>query len=166
MPTTRRSTGGTRARPGPGKGQSTISFSNKVTKNVATDVKKAVVADSPLKKVVVPEPEPEAVEAEEQVPDVAADEESEQEAEAEVQEPAKSEAELRAEKITAAQVKRYWNKIEAERISSRVHQEDLDVSEKVLRYFDVSSQYGVSLSLAAAPHVDLVCRTLLSVRER
>jgi len=143
MPTTRRSTGGTRARPGPGKGQSTISFSNKVTKNVPRDIKKAVIADSPLKKVeVAPEPE------EEEAPDVAADEGSEQEAEAEVEEPpapSKSEAEERAEKITDAQINRYWKKIEAERIAPRVHQRELDVPEKVLRYFDVSSQYGVSL---------------------
>lgn len=75
----------------------------------------------------------------------------------------KSEAERQAENITNAQIKRYWNKREKERTTQRgkdqtarclrmkymlimsiVHQEGLSVEEKILRHFDVSSQYGVS----------------------
>jgi hypothetical protein len=62
------------------------------------------------------------------------------------QEPAaeKTEAQARAEKISDAQIKRYWKGVEDVRIARRVHQEELGLPEKVLRYFDVSSQYGVS----------------------
>jgi DNA polymerase delta subunit 4 len=52
--------------------------------------------------------------------------------------------ELKAEKVTDAQIKNYWREREAERKAPRVHQEGLSVEEKVLRLFDMSSQYGVS----------------------
>lgn len=55
----------------------------------------------------------------------------------------RSSEELKAEKVTDAQIKRYWREREAERRAPRVHQEDLSVEEKVLRLFDMSSQYGV-----------------------
>ncbi|GJN84998.1 DNA polymerase delta [Purpureocillium lilacinum] len=153
MPTTRRSTGGARARPGPAKGQSTISFSNRVTKSVPKDAKKNVVAAAPAV-VKVPEPERAASPAEEEVEDIVPDVTLDQdEAEAEVEapqqdEPQKSEAEIRAEKITDAQINKYWKGVEGQRKSPRVHQEGLDTSEKVLRYFDVSSQYGPCVGIA------------------
>lgn len=62
----------------------------------------------------------------------------------------KSAAELRAAKISDRQITSYWNKQERDRKSKRVHQEDLTLSEKVLRYFDVSNQYGVSEILPGA----------------
>jgi len=52
--------------------------------------------------------------------------------------------EERASKVTDAQIKRYWRDREAERSAPRVHQGGLTVEEKVLRYWDMSSQYGVS----------------------
>ncbi len=52
--------------------------------------------------------------------------------------------ELKAEKVTDAQIKKYWREREAERKAPRVHQEGLSVEEQVLRLFDMSSQYGVS----------------------
>lgn len=55
--------------------------------------------------------------------------------------------ELKAEKVTDAQIKKYWREREAERKAPRVHQEGLSVEEKVLRLFDMSSQYGVSQPL-------------------
>lgn len=57
--------------------------------------------------------------------------------------PEPTEEEVRAKKVTDVQVKRYWKAKEAERLAKRVHQEDLSVEEKVLRLFDMSSQYGV-----------------------
>ena len=60
----------------------------------------------------------------------------------------KSEAEEKGSKVSEAQVKRYWKGKEDERIAPRVHQRGLGVNEKILRHFDLSSQYGVS----AAPH--------------
>lgn len=150
MPTTRRSTGGTRARPGPTKGQSTISFSNRVTKAVPKDTKKAILEPS-VAKVDVPEKAEKEVVAD-VVPDEPADVEEPEEEVEEVEEvaetvPEKTEAELKAEKITDAQINKYWKAIEKERIAPRVHQEGLTQSEKVLRYFDVSSQYGVSIPI-------------------
>lgn len=56
--------------------------------------------------------------------------------------PAKSELEIEAEAVSKAQIQRYWRGIEAQRTAPRVHQKDLDLGEQVLRYFDVSSQFG------------------------
>lgn len=147
MPTTRRSTGGARARPGPAKGQSTISFASKVSKpGPRLDGKKAVLAAGKSQKPVTKEikdedvipakvePETEPQEAE----DVEVPEETKPTA------PAKSEAEIRAEAVSEQQICKYWQDIEALRIAPRVHVDDLSTGEKVLRYFDVSSQYGVS----------------------
>ncbi|KAG9630597.1 hypothetical protein KCU95_g9544, partial [Aureobasidium melanogenum] len=56
--------------------------------------------------------------------------------------------EKRAIKITNAQIKKYWQQKEAERRSPRVHQQGLDVSEKILREFDMSGQYGPCIGIA------------------
>ncbi|CAM1504013.1 Fc.00g016040.m01.CDS01 [Cosmosporella sp. VM-42] len=155
MPTTRRSTGSVRGRPAPAKGQSTLlSFSNRVTKSVPKDAKKAIIAPSvakvelpqegkqtnedEVKEVVIDEPEP-------------AEPEEEEGSEAEVEAvPEKSDAELRAEKITEVQISKYWKSLENQRKAPRVHQQGLSLSEKVLRYFDVSSQYGPCIGIDRA----------------
>lgn len=138
MPTTRRSAG----RTGPTKGQSTISFANRVTKAIPQDTKKAVLSE-PVKKIDIPQRPAKESKAEEIVT-VEPEEESEEEVVEEVVVSEKTEAELQAEKISDAQINKYWKGIEKERIAPRVHQKELSVGEKVLRYFDVSSQYGVS----------------------
>lgn len=53
--------------------------------------------------------------------------------------------EERASKVTDAQIRRYWREREADRKAPRVHQEDVSLEEKVLRLFDMSSQFGVCL---------------------
>lgn len=156
MPTARRSTGSVRGRGVPAKGQSTLlSFSNRVTKGIPQDTKKAVIATPSVAKVEVP---PETKQTNDEVQDVVVDEvhveepEVEEDSEPEVEaEPEKSDAELRAERISDAQINKYWQSIEKQRIAPRVHQEGLSVSEKVLRYFDVSSQYGVCISSVFLP---------------
>jgi DNA polymerase delta subunit 4 len=55
----------------------------------------------------------------------------------------RSAEEERASKVTDAQIRRYWREREAERKAPRVHQEDVSLEEKVLRLFDMSSQFGV-----------------------
>lgn len=55
----------------------------------------------------------------------------------------RSEEEERALAVSDAQVKRYWRECEKARRSARVHQEELGVEEKILRLFDMSSQFGV-----------------------
>ncbi len=54
--------------------------------------------------------------------------------------------EERALKIPETQIRKYWKSKEEERIAPRVHQAGLSVNEKILRHFDLSSQYGVSYS--------------------
>ncbi len=68
----------------------------------------------------------------------------------------KSEAEERGGRVSDAQVKRYWKGKEDERIAPRVHQRGLSVHEKILRHFDLSSQYGVSLSIYPSIHLSLM----------
>jgi len=57
----------------------------------------------------------------------------------------KSEDEEKASQVSDAQIKKYWRECEKVRRAPRVHQEDLSIEEKILRLFDMSSQYGVSL---------------------
>ncbi|KAG4222694.1 hypothetical protein PC116_g28832 [Phytophthora cactorum] len=144
MPTTRRSSGGGR--------QSTLSFNHRVTKSVpkaTKDLTSKPVKQSPLVKQISstsPEPKDEEVEDVEKEKEVVTTDEPENEekslvAQPEAQ-PEKSEAELRAAEITDRQIDQYWRKLERERIAKRVHQEGLTLAEKVLRYWDVSSQYG------------------------
>ncbi|KAL9075718.1 MAG: hypothetical protein Q9161_001470 [Pseudevernia consocians] len=59
----------------------------------------------------------------------------------------KSEAEEKGAKVSDAQVKRYWKSKEDERIAPRVHQRGLSVDEKILRHFDLSSQYGPCIGI-------------------
>lgn len=62
--------------------------------------------------------------------------------------PATSEEDRKALKISDAQIKRYWEDEERARKAPRVHQQDLDIDEKVLRHFDLSSQYGPCIGIS------------------
>ncbi|KAI1457833.1 DNA polymerase delta, subunit 4-domain-containing protein [Annulohypoxylon moriforme] len=151
MPTTRRSSGNSRIN---GR-QSTLSFNHRVTKSVpksTKDLDSKPTKQSPLAthvaSVKIEEPtsdEERAIkdEFEEKPIKGEPDKEEAQVAQPEPRvEPEKSEAELRAQKITDRQINTYWRNLENERKAKRVHQEDLTLAEKVLRYWDVSSQYG------------------------
>ena len=65
-----------------------------------------------------------------------------------------SEVELKAGKISETQIRKYWKGKEDERIAPRVHQQGISVNEKILRHFDLSSQYGVCSSLQLVLHLD------------
>ncbi|KAL2020538.1 hypothetical protein VTK56DRAFT_8338 [Thermocarpiscus australiensis] len=150
MPATRKSS---RSSTGQGK-QATLNFKNKVTKNIKSGKDGKDSHKSPSRaKEYVPEPE-----HREQSPSTPAEEvpsdhdrklrQIEEQARPEVQH--KSEAELRAEKISDAAIERYWSGIEASRMARAVHKkhtEGLTTGEKVLRYFDVSSQYGPCIGI-------------------
>ena len=56
--------------------------------------------------------------------------------------------ETRARKLPEKDLKAYWRRKEAERKAPRVHQENLTVSEKVLREWDMSGQYGPCIGIA------------------
>ena len=85
---------------------------------------------------VQPEPEVEAVPA--QV-----------EAEAEVSEEEEDvdEDEIDARKITQKEINAYWVAKEKASKAPTYHHKDLSVREKILREFDMNSQYGVRYSL-------------------
>ncbi|RDH36703.1 DNA polymerase delta, subunit 4-domain-containing protein [Aspergillus welwitschiae] len=68
-------------------------------------------------------------------------------AQTEIQQP-RSEEDAKAEKITERQLQQYWKKEEAKRQGPRVHQEGLELREKILRNFDLSSQYGPCIGIA------------------
>lgn len=53
-----------------------------------------------------------------------------------------------ARKIPQTQINRYWRAKEQERKAPRVHQQDLSVSEKILREWDMSNQYGPAIGIA------------------
>ncbi|KAG6008536.1 hypothetical protein E4U21_004376 [Claviceps maximensis] len=154
MPTTRRSAAAARGRTGPSsKGQSTISFTNKVTKPVPRDVKSLVTAPhTPKFDVEVPgrtKPIENKVEGEvnKEKEDKNVESEDEEAQQAEMAAAERSEADIRAEKLTDTHINNYWKGIERERKAPRVHQEGLSVNDKVLRYFDVSSQYGPCIGI-------------------
>ncbi|KAI3341482.1 DNA polymerase delta, subunit 4-domain-containing protein [Ustulina deusta] len=138
MPPTRRSSGGGR----PSGKQATLSFNHRVTKSVPKSVKNAISsapAKSPLAKHVT-NAEPDV--KEEVDTDIEEEKVKVEEPKPVAPEREKTEAELRADKITDRQISRYWRDIESERRTKRLHQEDLSLAEKILRYWDVSSQYG------------------------
>lgn len=163
MPTTRKSTRGSAAKGTALGKQSTLSFTNRVSKAgavKATAKDKGAELDSPIatpppsKKAKLEEPATveEAVEytVEEQAVDQSQVEEAEEKPELEAAH-TKTTAEVRAERITDAQIRKYWKSVEDARIAKRVHQEDLGTGEKVLRYFDISSQYGACVSSLVCP---------------
>ncbi|KAJ8120962.1 hypothetical protein ONZ43_g2468 [Nemania bipapillata] len=140
MPATRRSTGGGR----PAGRQATLSFNHRVTKSVPKSAKdlSSTPAKSPLAKHVI-HAEPDVKEEADIDIDVDVEEKIQVgEPKEVVPEREKTEAELRANKITDRQIDQYWRNIESERRTKRLHQGALSLAEKILRYWDVSSQYG------------------------
>ncbi|RAO69496.1 uncharacterized protein BHQ10_005508 [Talaromyces amestolkiae] len=54
----------------------------------------------------------------------------------------------KALKISEVQIRRYWSEEEKSRKAPRVHQNGLDTDEKILRHFDLSSQYGPCIGIS------------------
>ncbi|KAI0017740.1 hypothetical protein F4780DRAFT_754218 [Xylariomycetidae sp. FL0641] len=133
MPVTRRSSGRPAAK------QSTLSFNHRVTKSSLPKNAKAAKKESPLSAKASPPPPA--------TKDVPVDDEPEEDVQQEEKQE-KTEAEQRAAQLTDRQVDAYWRRLERERKAKRVHQEDLSVAEKVLRYWDVSSQYGPCVGIS------------------
>ncbi|KAB8079332.1 DNA polymerase delta, subunit 4-domain-containing protein [Aspergillus leporis] len=148
MPPTRRRGGATAARPN----QATLSFGSKsrVTKpSRSTQTQKTkdlepITASFPDKSV---EPEQATVTSAEPSQPHVAELAVRQQAQAEIQQPL-SEEDERAIKITERDLQQYWRKEEGKRRGPRVHQEDLTMHEKILRHFDLSSQFGPCIGIA------------------
>lgn len=147
MPVTRRSARASAAAGLASGKQSTLSFKNKITKSSASSSsasakdKAALLNKVPArtKEVVLP-PSPEPEEEETQ-PEIKAEENKDE---------SKTEVEVRAAKVSDAAVEHYWKQIEELRTAREVHKKHmagLSTGEKVLRYFDVSSQYGPCIGI-------------------
>ena len=160
MPPARRTRTSSSHGPAAKGAQKTLSFGNKVTKPATAvpygkDISSPPTKAHPLSKTVNQEPEQEAkVQLEKEVKaeldtghvdsSAAVSQQAKAELEAQVEGGDKSEDVIRAEKVSDAQIKKYWREREGERRTKRVHQEELGVEEKILRLFDMSSQFGVS----------------------
>ena len=162
MPTTRRST---RSSTGTAAGkQQTLSFKHKVTKAIKTG--KEGYRSPARAKEYIPEPSPEPATTPTKIrktrdhDDIdsqpapttppTTDEQPTAAAAAAAAEQPQTDAELAASQITDKAIEKYWRGIEASRTAQAVHKkhgEGLATGEKVLRYFDVSSQYGVRIRL-------------------
>ncbi|KAF3385295.1 DNA polymerase delta subunit 4 [Penicillium rolfsii] len=134
-------------------GQATLSFGNqsRVTKpsSTPTAIHKAKILDSPAEVASpsgTPEPQQVLADAHPSKPHVAELVVREQAA-AERKEPLSAEDE-RALKLSRKDLQSYWRKEEQKRRTPRVHQADLDLEEKILRHFDLSSQYGPCIGIA------------------
>ncbi|EZF30929.1 DNA polymerase delta subunit 4 [Trichophyton interdigitale] len=60
----------------------------------------------------------------------------------------KSKEDEQAEALTVKQLHAYWRAEERKRTASRVHQADLSIEERILRHFDLCSQYGPCIGIA------------------
>ncbi|EZF27682.1 hypothetical protein H112_00358 [Trichophyton rubrum D6] len=60
----------------------------------------------------------------------------------------KSKEDEQAEALTVKQLQAYWRAEEKKRTASRVHQADLSIEERILRHFDLCSQYGPCIGIA------------------
>lgn len=132
--------------------QSTLAFhgaSNKVTKS---GVKAQAAKKSDLeKKLKDATPEILDLTAEEPTTttttEAAIIEQTEQEIRA--QQVESSPEEEQARRISDAAIKKYWAAKEKQRQAPRVHQQGLSLEDKILREFDMSAHYGVSLPQSA-----------------
>ena len=147
MPPKRKS-GGTTSRNSSQAAQSTLSFNSKsarVTKPSATSpsaskasTRKVSTLEQELEldrndvqtTSLTPDPEPEPEPTSPSIPTRSKPQ------------PTGDEAQQKADKVTDLQIKRYWQAEEATRLAPRVHQQHLSTHEKILRHFDLSSQYG------------------------
>jgi len=113
--------------------QKTISFGSKVTKPTSTTSKDKTSLSKTL-----------------DIGHVSSEAAVAQQAAVEIERVKKDQSpeELKAEKVTDLQIKKYWREREKERRTPRVHQEGLSVEEKILRLFDMSSQYGPAIGIA------------------
>ncbi|KAA6406703.1 MAG: hypothetical protein FRX48_09426 [Lasallia pustulata] len=152
MPATRRKP----SNPTP-RAQQTLSFntrSAKVTKPSLPASSKKLGKTQPLTKVIETQDDvtspslSEDVDAQIEEEPTTAESAIEQQAKKEIEVLKRSAEEERAAKVSEAQIKRYWKGKEDERKAPRVHQQDLSLHEKILRHFDLSSQYGPCIGIA------------------
>ncbi|MCJ1392129.1 hypothetical protein MMC18_004996 [Xylographa bjoerkii] len=151
MPPTRRKSGNPTSA---ARAQQPLSFnarSNRITKPSITAASKNLDKTNSKKlaeeaEISSPSPAPEEVDVQVAEQPTTAELAIRSQVEAEKKE--RTDAETKASKITDAQIKRFWKRKEEERKAPRVHQQGLSVEEKVLREFDLSSQFGPCVGIA------------------
>ncbi|CAG7951692.1 unnamed protein product [Penicillium olsonii] len=129
-------------------GQSTLSFGSqaRVTKPVTAPQAKTKTLDSPRTKSPAT-PEPQLTDVPELSKPHVAELVVRQQAKAEVEAP-HTEEDKRALQLNKQDIWRYWRAQDENRLAPPAHQEDLDMEEKILRHFDLSSQYGPCIGIA------------------
>ncbi|CAI7633977.1 unnamed protein product [Penicillium glandicola] len=131
--------------------QSTLSFGGgRVTKPVTAPSHKAKALTPSLSDKApsaTPEPQQLSVTPNEPSKPHVAELAVRQQAAVEHQAP-QSEEDKRALKLNKQDVWRYWQAQEQTRIAPSAHQQGMDVEEKILRHFDLSSQYGPCVGIA------------------
>jgi DNA polymerase delta subunit 4 len=149
MPPTRRSrlSSGPSSKTGPGA-QKTLSFSgSKPSSSVPSLPKqKSSLSNSITPSQESTKPTSQDIDLDLDLGHISSSAAVEQQAKVEVENVKATPEEEKARKVSDAQIKRFWRERENERISRRVHQGDLSVEEKVLRFWDMSSQFGVCCS--------------------
>ncbi|KAI9657799.1 MAG: hypothetical protein M1829_006865 [Trizodia sp. TS-e1964] len=127
--------------------QSTISFGSrgKVTKASVTNSKKKRDSSSRLRDSIQPDDISAAEPADAVTPPPVSPAAEEPEVQAVALPPTPTKEQ--AQGISDAGIKKYWREKELERKTPRVHQQELSVSEKILRHFDVSYQYGPCIGI-------------------
>ena len=132
--------------PAPKSQQSTLAFhgsSNKVTKSgiKAPGAKQSILEAKPK------DVEPEIVDISDTAPttiETAIIEQTEHEVKTQQTESTPDEDQAR--RISDAAIKKYWAAKEKQRLAPRVHQGALSLHDKILREFDMSAHYGVSVT--------------------
>ncbi|CAG8086889.1 unnamed protein product [Penicillium salamii] len=127
-------------------GQSTLAFGSqaRVTKPVTAPQTKAL--DS-LRTKSPSTPEPQLSDVPETSKPHVAELVVRQQATTEVQAP-HTEEDKRALELNKQDIWRYWRTQDETRLAPPAHQEGIDMEEKILRHFDLSSQYGPCIGIA------------------
>ncbi|KAJ5200704.1 hypothetical protein N7491_008490 [Penicillium cf. griseofulvum] len=132
------------------RSQSTLSFGGRVTKPGTAPSHKAKALESTPSlpdTSATPEPQQLPVTPKEPSKPHVAELAVRQQAAVEHQAPP-SEEDKRALKLNKQDIWRYWQAQEKTRMTPRAHQQGMDVEEKILRHFDLSSQYGPCIGIA------------------
>ncbi|KAJ5097967.1 hypothetical protein N7532_004968 [Penicillium argentinense] len=125
-------------------GQPTLSFGtqSRVSKPSTAPRHVGKNLEEPAASTASPTPEPQEV-SNPHVAELAV----RHQAAAAIQEP-RSKEDQRALKLSKQDLNRYWKKEEQGRLAPQIHQKGLDVEEKILRHFDLSSQFGPCIGIA------------------
>jgi DNA polymerase delta subunit 4 len=161
MVTTRRSAAGARARAGPDKNQSTISFAARVTKhgapNSAGKAGKTKANDDGAAHLEAAASTTPKAGAEEMAIDSSGEDSDDDVVAHNGSRPSKEAKEAagddasevrQARSVDDKEIQAYMARIDAARLAKTVNQDDLDVGERVLRYFDVSLRYGPCIGIS------------------